>query len=57
MSDAMTAVTSAAPPAIRTEGLGIRFRRNRRGRRSFKDLLAGRRRRTRPGEFWALRDV
>ncbi len=24
---------------------------------SFKDLLAGRRRRTRPGEFWALRDV
>jgi ABC-2 type transport system ATP-binding protein len=57
MTDASTAVTSAAPPAIRTEGLGIRFRRNRRGRRSFKDLLAGRRRRTRPGEFWALRDV
>ncbi|MFF2271039.1 ABC transporter ATP-binding protein [Agromyces sp. NPDC058136] len=43
--------------AIRVEGLGVRFRRNRRGRRSFKDLLAGRRRRTRPGEFWALRDV
>ncbi|MFF2387298.1 ABC transporter ATP-binding protein [Agromyces sp. NPDC058104] len=42
---------------IRVEGLGVRFRRNRRGRRSFKDLLAGRRRRTRPGEFWALRDV
>jgi ABC-2 type transport system ATP-binding protein len=57
MSDATTAVTSAAPPAIRTEGLGVRFRRNRRGRRTFKDLLAGRRRRTRPGEFWALRDV
>ncbi|WP_373460743.1 ABC transporter ATP-binding protein [Agromyces ramosus] len=57
MTDATTAVASAAPPAIRTEGLGIRFRRNRRGRRSFKDLLAGRRRRTRPGEFWALRDV
>ncbi|WP_394552513.1 ABC transporter ATP-binding protein [Agromyces sp. MMS24-JH15] len=43
--------------AIRVEGLGIRFRRNRRGRRSFKDLLAGRRRRSRPDEFWALRDV
>ncbi|WP_395242743.1 ABC transporter ATP-binding protein [Agromyces sp. MMS24-K17] len=43
--------------AIRVDGLGIRFRRNRRGRRSFKDLLAGRKRRTRPGEFWALRDV
>jgi ABC-2 type transport system ATP-binding protein len=57
MTDATTAVTSAAPAAIRAEGLGVRFRRNRRGRRSFKDLLAGRRRRTRPGEFWALRDV
>lgn len=43
--------------AIRADGLGVRFRRNRRGRRSFKDLLAGRRRRTRPDEFWALRDV
>jgi ABC-2 type transport system ATP-binding protein len=43
--------------AILTDGLGVRFRRNRRGRRSFKDLLAGRRRRTRPDEFWALRDV
>ncbi|MET0724915.1 MAG: ATP-binding cassette domain-containing protein, partial [Leifsonia sp.] len=36
---------------------GIRFRRNRRGRRSFKDLFAGRARRSRPGEFWALRNV
>jgi len=62
MTDATTAVTpgataSAEPTAIRTDGLGIRFRRNRRGRRSFKDLFAGKRRRTRPGEFWALRDV
>ena len=56
MIDASTAVSPAAH-AIRTEGLGLRFRRNRRGRRSFKDLLSGRRRRTRPGEFWALRDV
>ena len=37
--------------------VGIRFRRNRRGRRTFKDLFAGRTRRSRPGEFWALRHV
>ncbi|MBL3686730.1 ABC transporter ATP-binding protein [Leucobacter zeae] len=42
---------------ISARGLGVRFRRNRGSRRSFKDLLAGRSRRTRPGEFWALRDV
>jgi ABC-2 type transport system ATP-binding protein len=50
-------VVGEAETAIRIDGLGIRFRRNRRGRRSFKDLLSGRQRRTRPGEFWALRDV
>ena len=43
--------------AIEVSGLGVRFRRNRRGRRSFKDLFAGSTRRSRPGEFWALRDV
>lgn len=37
--------------------VGIRFRRNRRSRRSFKDLFAGSRRRARSGEFWALRKV
>ena len=42
---------------IDVEGLGIRFKRTRSARRSFKDLFAGRTRRTRPGEFWALRDV
>jgi len=36
---------------------GIRFRRNRRSRRNFKDLFAGRKRRTLSGEFWALRNV
>ncbi|GAA1056770.1 hypothetical protein GCM10017608_12140 [Agromyces luteolus] len=55
------AASASAPSteeyAIRVDGLGVRFRRNRRARRSFKDLLSGRRRRTRPGEFWALRDV
>ena len=37
--------------------VGIRFRRNRRGRRTFKDLFGARKRRSRPGEFWALRNV
>lgn len=44
-------------PAIEVDGLGIRFRRNRRGRRSIKDFFGGRKRRSLPGEFWALRDV
>jgi ABC-2 type transport system ATP-binding protein len=48
---------SRAPGAMRIEGVGIRFKRNRASRRSFKDLFAGSARRTRPGEFWALRDV
>jgi ABC-2 type transport system ATP-binding protein len=43
--------------AIDVHGLGVHFRRNRRGRRSFKDMFAGASRRSRPGEFWALRDV
>jgi ABC-2 type transport system ATP-binding protein len=38
-------------------GAGIRFRRNRRSRRNFKDLFAGKNRRTRSSEFWALRNV
>ncbi|GAA2027925.1 hypothetical protein GCM10009819_09280 [Agromyces tropicus] len=46
-----------ADVAIRTDGLGIRFRRNRRARRSFKDLFSASRRKIRPGEFWALREV
>ena len=43
--------------AIRVEDLGIRFKRNRASRRNFKDLFGGRERRSRPGEFWALRNV
>ncbi|PKI92041.1 sugar ABC transporter [Actinomycetales bacterium SN12] len=43
--------------AIEVRDLGVRFRRNRRGRRSFKDLFGGRARGQRPGEFWALRGV
>jgi ABC-2 type transport system ATP-binding protein len=44
-------------PVIRVHGAGIRFRRNRRSRRNFKDLFAGRARRSRSNEFWALRNV
>lgn len=43
--------------AIEVDGLGVRFRRNRRGTRNFKDIFAGTSRRARPGEFWALRGV
>ncbi len=43
--------------AIEVDGLGVKFRRNRRGRRSLKDLFADSSRRARPDEFWALRDV
>lgn len=42
---------------IDVSGLGVRFRRNRGARRSFKDLFASRQRRTRPSDFWPLRDV
>jgi ABC-2 type transport system ATP-binding protein len=44
-------------PVITVIDAGIRFKRNRRSRRNFKDLFAGRLRRSRPDEFWALRDV
>jgi len=45
------------PAAIEVRHLGVHFRRNRRGRRNFKDLFAGASRRSRPGQFWALRDL
>lgn len=43
--------------AIEVTGLGIRFRRGRRGRRSIKSMFAGAKRRDLKGEFWALKDV
>ena len=49
--------TGGSGTVIEVSGLGIRFKRNKRARRSFKDLFAGRRRRSRPDEFWALRGV
>ena len=42
---------------IEVDTAGIRFRRNRRSRRNFKDLFAGPSRRSRPDEFWALRGI
>ncbi|GGO62867.1 ABC transporter ATP-binding protein [Microbacterium nanhaiense] len=43
--------------AIEVSGLGIRFRRGRRGRRSIKSMFAGSKRRDTKDEFWALDDV
>ncbi|MFV0435637.1 MAG: ABC transporter ATP-binding protein [Leucobacter sp.] len=53
----MRSSDAALSPIISVRELGVRFRRNRGSRRSFKDLFAGKSRRNRPGEFWALRDV
>ena len=50
-------VETLVAPVIQVKDAGIRFKRNRRSRRSFKDLFAGRKRRARANEFWALRDV
>ena len=48
---------AASDLAIEVRDLGVRFRRNRRGRRSIKDLFSDSSRRSKPGEFWPLRDV
>ena len=58
----MTATDQSRPsttttPVISVRGAGIRFKRNRRASRSFKDLFAGSSRRKRADEFWALRGV
>jgi ABC-2 type transport system ATP-binding protein len=42
---------------ISVRNVGVRFKRNRTARRNFKDLFSPRHNRTRPGEFWALRNV
>jgi ABC-type polysaccharide/polyol phosphate transport system, ATPase component len=43
--------------SMEVSGVGIRFRRNRGARRSFKDLFSDKTRRRKPDDFWALRDV
>ena len=50
-------MAAADATVITVTDVGIRFRRNRRSRRNFKDLFSGRGRRSRPSEFWALREV
>ncbi|WP_069711609.1 ABC transporter ATP-binding protein [Curtobacterium sp. ER1/6] len=52
-----TAPSTTVAPVISVRDAGIRFKRNRRASRSFKDLFAGSDRRKRADEFWALRDV
>jgi ABC-2 type transport system ATP-binding protein len=47
----------AVTPVIEVTDAGIRFKRNRGSRRSFKDLFAGSKRRSGSGEFWPLRNV
>jgi ABC-2 type transport system ATP-binding protein len=49
--------TTSQKAVITATNLGIQFKRNRRHRRSFKDLFAESTRRSRPDEFWALRDI
>ena len=60
------AVSTAAPgvrmsgdagPVIEVVGAGIRFRRNRRARKTIKEMLSARGRRIRSNEFWPLRNV
>lgn len=48
---------AATAPVISVRDAGIRFKRNRRASRNFKDLFAGSSRRKRADEFWALRGV
>ncbi|HEY4269461.1 MAG TPA: ABC transporter ATP-binding protein [Galbitalea sp.] len=53
-----TATQKRATGAVITAtNLGIQFKRNRRHRRSFKDLFSESSRRSKPDEFWALRDI
>ncbi len=47
----------AIAAVIEVSGLGIRFKRNRSSRLNFKELFAGRARRTLSDEFWALHEV
>ena len=55
--DGMMTPLKPVAPVIRVQDAGIRFKRNRRSRRSFKDLFAGSTRRIRPDQFWPLRKV
>ena len=63
MPDEKSPVASAVGVAARTAtmidvaGLGVHFRRNRGSHRNFTELFAGKKRRAKSNEFWALRGV
>ena len=58
MTSTQARATQTLPkPVITATNLGIQFKRNRRHKRSFKDLFAESSRRARPDEFWAFRNV
>jgi ABC-2 type transport system ATP-binding protein len=52
-----TVAASTTAPVISVSDAGIRFKRNRRASRSFKDLFGRGQRRRKADEFWALRNV
>lgn len=54
---ATTTERAATRPVITVENAGIRFKRNRKAKRSFKDLFSSAQRRRPTDEFWALRNV
>jgi ABC-2 type transport system ATP-binding protein len=57
MTQTAPATTVRTTPVITVQNVGIRFKRNRKASRTFKDLFAGRVRRKPADEFWALRNV
>ena len=57
MTETTTLNAKTASSVIEVRNAGIRYKRNRLSRRSFKDLFASAKRRSRPDEFWALRNV
>jgi ABC-2 type transport system ATP-binding protein len=57
MTQTATTTTVRTTPVITVQNVGIRFKRNRKASRNFKDLFAGRVRRKPADEFWALRNV
>ena len=50
-------VAASTATMIDGAGLGVHFRRNRGSHRNFTELFAGKKRRAKSNEFWALRNV
>ena len=47
-------VAASTATMIDVAGLGVHFRRNRGSHRNFTELFAGKKRRAKSNEFWAL---